>query len=170
MFPPNRQTTIPETVTNFFRNVQRNGRFSPIGGNRDLYRRNFPPHCQPFPINFCNVQSNGQFSPIGGNRAILADEIALNCQAISHPRDFLSNIGRFSQIGGNRAIFTDKISPHIAKPFAFPKTATHVFCNVQSNGRFSPIGGKRAFSPMNFPPKVSNNLPSQRPSQISFGS
>ena len=60
------------------------------------------------------------------------------------------------------AIFTDEFSPHIAKPFAIPKTVTHVFCNVQSNGRFSPIGGNRAIFTDEFSP------PSQRPSQVSF--
>ena len=58
------------------------------------------------------------------------------------------------------------ISPRIAKPFAIPKTVTHVFCNVQSDGRFSPIGGKRAIFTNEFSPKLPENLPSQRLSQI----
>ena len=102
-----KQFATPEIVTDFFRNVQRNSRFSPIGGNRAIFTDECSPNRQDIPITktitdvFCNVQSNGRFSPIGGNRDFYRWNSS-NCQVISHPRDFLEMfkaMGRFSPIG-----------------------------------------------------------------------
>ena len=126
-----------------------------------------PPNRQNIPITktitdvFCNVQSNGRFSPIGGNRDFYWWNSS-NCQVISHPRDFLEMfkaMGRFSPIGWIARYLCRWISPpHIAKPFAIPKTVTHVFCNVQSDGQFSPIGGKRAIFTDEFSPQIAKQF------------
>ena len=55
-------------------------------------------------------------------------------------------------------MFTDEFPPHIAKPFAIPKTVTDVFCNVQSDGQFSPIGGKRAIFTDEFSPQIAKQF------------
>ena len=49
--PPNRQNIpITKTITDVFCNVQSNGRFSPIGGNRAIFTDEIPQIAKSFPI------------------------------------------------------------------------------------------------------------------------
>ena len=138
-----------------------------------------PPNRQNIPITktitdvFCNVQSNGRFSPIGGNRAIFTDEIPQIAKSFPIPETFLKcskQWGDFHRSVESRDIYR-WISPPHCQTICHPKDR-HT-CLLQCSERWAIFTDRwkaRHFYRWIFPPKLPNNLPSQRPSQISFGS
>ena len=148
---------IPETVTSPFWNIQSNGRFSPIGGNRAIFTDEFPPTLpNHLPSQRLSRISFAMFRAMGAfHRSLEIARFLPMSASPKSPNNLPSQrpsriaFAMFSAMGDfHRSVEIARFLPMSVPPnrqnIPITKTITDVFCNVQSNGRFSPIGGNHA--------------------------
>ena len=143
--PPNSQNIpITKTITDVFCNVQSNGRFSPIGGNRAIFTDEIPQIAKSFPIpeTFLKCSKQwGDFHRLVEIVRYLPMKFPLTLpNHLPSQRPSHMSSAMFRAMGNfHRSVesepFLPMNFPQIAKQFAIPKTVTDFFWVPKFHGQ-----------------------------------